>query len=96
MSQPKDTFDKYKRNLESLEDHLSDTVEMIYSITDEGGDDVVIRAVKDRAKACIRALEDLRPAFQIYTDLILFMQGFTEEDNDEGAEGEQDVVQGDQ
>ena len=99
MTTLKEYFDGKHRMIKDLERHLNDAVDVIYEASRDR-DDAVVRSLKAQAKRCIRALEDLEYEFTIYADLLLFMQGFTdtteEEYKHEGAEGEQDVVQGDQ
>ena len=98
MTTLKEYFDGKHKMIRDLGRHLNDTVDVIYDAC-RNRDDAVVRSVKAQAKRCISALEELEYEFTLYADLLLFMQGFTdavkEEDEDEGAEGEQDVVQGD-
>lgn len=99
MTTLKEYFDSKHKMIRDLGRHLNDTVDVIYDACRDR-DDAVVRSVKAQAKRCISALEELEYEFTIYADLLLFMQGFTdtteEEYKHEGAEGEQDVVQGDE
>ena len=98
MTTLKEYFDGKRKMIKDLGRHLNDAIDAIYDACRDR-DDAVVRSVKAQAKRCISALEELDYEFTLYADLLLFMQGFTdavkEEDEDEGAEGEQDVVQGD-
>ena len=100
MTTLKEYFDSKHKMMSNLWNHLNDIMDVIYDACHNEHDDAVVRSVKAHAKRCIELLEDLEYEFTLYADLLLFMQGFThtvkEEDKDEGAEGEQDVVQGDQ
>lgn len=99
MTTLKEYFDSKHKMMSDLWKHLNDTVDVIYDACRDR-DDAVVRSVKAQAKRCITALEELEYEFTLYADLLLFMQGFTdtfeEEYKHEGAEGEQDVVQGDE
>lgn len=98
MTTLKEYFDGKRKMIKDLERHLNDAMDAIYDACRDR-DDAVVRSVKAQAKRCISALEELDYEFTLYADLLLFMQGFTdtteEEYKHEGAEGEQDVVQGD-
>lgn len=96
----KEYFDRKHKMLTDMWNHMNDTMDVIYDACHDKYDDAVVRSVKAHAKRCIELLEDLEYEFTLYADLLLFMQGFTstteEEYKHEGAEGEQDVVQGDE
>ena len=98
MTTLKEYFDGKRKMIKDLGRHLNDAMDAIYDACRDR-DDAVVRSVKAQAKRCISALEELDYEFTLYADLLLFMQGFTdtteEEYKHEGAEGEQDVVQGD-